>query len=95
MYIGHGATILCNTRIGDNVIIGAGSVVSGDVAANSVFAGVPAKYICSIEEFKDKHMKQMEEAPLYIGPWTQWTGASREEKERMKADLEKQAGYMK
>ena len=41
--IGSGATILPNTCIGENAIVGAGSVVTKDVPANSVVAGNPAK----------------------------------------------------
>jgi acetyltransferase-like isoleucine patch superfamily enzyme len=43
--IGSGATILCNVTIGENAIIGAGSVVTKDVRANAVVAGNPAKII--------------------------------------------------
>ena len=42
-------------KIGDNVIIGAGSVVNRDIPSNSVAAGVPCKVICSLEEYKEKH----------------------------------------
>ena len=40
--------------IGDNTIIGAYSVVSGKVEANSVYAGNPARKICSILEYYEK-----------------------------------------
>ncbi len=43
--IGSSATILCGLTIGENAIVGAGSVVTKDVPANSVVAGVPAKII--------------------------------------------------
>jgi acetyltransferase-like isoleucine patch superfamily enzyme len=43
--IGTGATILPNTCIGDNAIVGAGSVVTKDVPANAVVAGNPAKVL--------------------------------------------------
>ncbi|MEW6115753.1 MAG: acyltransferase [Nitrospirota bacterium] len=43
--IGSGATILCNVTIGENAIIGAGSVVTRDVQPNAVVAGNPAKTI--------------------------------------------------
>ncbi len=41
--IGTSATILCGVTIGENAIIGAGSVVTRDVPANTVVAGVPAR----------------------------------------------------
>lgn len=46
--IGSGATILCNLVIGENAIVGAGSVVTKDVPPNSVVAGNPAKLLRTI-----------------------------------------------
>jgi UDP-2-acetamido-3-amino-2,3-dideoxy-glucuronate N-acetyltransferase len=46
--IGSNATILCGITIGENALIGAGSVVTKDVAANTVVAGVPAKLLKTI-----------------------------------------------
>jgi dTDP-4-amino-4,6-dideoxygalactose transaminase/acetyltransferase-like isoleucine patch superfamily enzyme len=48
--IGSNATILCNVRIGENAIVGAGSVVTKDVPANAVVAGNPAKILRFIKE---------------------------------------------
>ena len=47
--IGSGATILSNLSIGENAIVGAGSVVTKDVPANSIVAGNPAKVLRYIE----------------------------------------------
>lgn len=44
-FIGIGCLILPNTRIGSNCIIGAGSVVRGEIPDNSVVIGNPAKII--------------------------------------------------
>jgi len=41
--IGTSSTILCGITIGENAIIGAGSVVTHDVPANAVVAGNPAR----------------------------------------------------
>jgi len=43
--IGSSATIMCGVTIGENSIVGAGAVVTKDVPANTVVAGVPAKVI--------------------------------------------------
>lgn len=54
VFIGYGCVILPGTIIGDNVIVGARSVVSGVVPDNVVVAGVPARVIRSIESYEDK-----------------------------------------
>jgi UDP-2-acetamido-3-amino-2,3-dideoxy-glucuronate N-acetyltransferase len=41
--IGSSATLLCGVTVGENAIVGAGSVVTKDVPANSVVAGNPAR----------------------------------------------------
>ncbi|HEY3128379.1 MAG TPA: acyltransferase [Acidobacteriota bacterium] len=47
--IGSGATILCNITIGENAIVGAGSVVTRDVPANAIVAGNPARLLRCID----------------------------------------------
>ena len=67
VFIGWGATILCGTTIESNTIIGAHSVVSGHVEGNAVWGGVPARRICSLEEYCEKReKKQLEEAVAYV-----------------------------
>ncbi|MGA7351441.1 MAG: acyltransferase, partial [Acidobacteriaceae bacterium] len=48
--VGSGVTILSNTTIGENAIVGAGSVVTKDVPPNTIVAGNPAKILRHIEE---------------------------------------------
>ncbi len=43
--LGSNATILCGVTVGENVIVGAGSVVTHDVPAGAVVAGNPARII--------------------------------------------------
>ena len=47
-----------NSEIGDNVVIGSGSVVHGKIPSNCVVAGSPAKVICTLEEFFEKRKKR-------------------------------------
>ena len=58
-----GGVILPGTVIGNNTIIGAYAVVSGKLESNSVYAGNPARRICSIEEYIQKReVEQLKEA---------------------------------
>ncbi|WP_421850554.1 DapH/DapD/GlmU-related protein [Novosphingobium sp.] len=54
VFIGYGSIILPGVTIGDNVVIGAGSVVARDIPSDCVAAGVPARVIKSITEYRDK-----------------------------------------
>ena len=53
-FIGKNSIIVPGISIGPNSIVGCGSVVTKNVPPNTVYAGNPAKYICSIEEYKEK-----------------------------------------
>jgi acetyltransferase-like isoleucine patch superfamily enzyme len=48
--IGSGSTILSNITIGENALIGAGSVVTRDVPANAIVAGNPARVLRSLAD---------------------------------------------
>ncbi len=48
VWIGANVTILGGARIGDNTVVGAGSVVTNDLPPNSVAVGVPARVIRTI-----------------------------------------------
>lgn len=48
--IGSGSTILANVTIGENAIVGAGSVVTKDVPANTIVAGNPARVLRAVQE---------------------------------------------
>lgn len=54
VWIGAGVTIIIGANIGDNCIIGANSVVTKDIPSNTVYAGTPAKFIKTFDEYIQK-----------------------------------------
>ena len=54
VFLGWNCIIMGGVTIGDNVIVGAHSVVTHDIESNMVVAGNPAKKICTIEEYYQK-----------------------------------------
>jgi len=54
VHSGWNAIIMPNVHIGNNVVIGAGAVVTKDIPDNSVAVGIPARVIESIDEYKEK-----------------------------------------
>lgn len=66
IYIGRNVSILKGVTIGDNCVIGIGSIVTRDIPANSVAVGAPAKVIYSVEKYYEiRKAAQVNEAFLY------------------------------
>lgn len=59
VFVGANSTILADVHIGSNTIIGAGTLVNKDLKGGYVYAGVPARIICSFDEFVDKRRIQV------------------------------------
>lgn len=53
-YLGANCTILAPAEVGENTLVGAGSLIKGKLKANSVYFGHPAKYVCSVHQLKHK-----------------------------------------
>jgi dTDP-4-amino-4,6-dideoxygalactose transaminase/acetyltransferase-like isoleucine patch superfamily enzyme len=62
--IGTSSTILCGITIGENAIVGSGSVVTKDVPANTIVAGVPARVKRSVENEADACSDKPETVPF-------------------------------
>lgn len=59
VFIGANTTILPGVTIGDSAVVGAGSVVTHDVAEGVVVAGVPARQIGTVEELAQRAKTEM------------------------------------
>ncbi|MBX3064837.1 MAG: acyltransferase [Anaerolineae bacterium] len=58
-FIGVNSIIMPGVTIGPNSIVGVGSVVNQDVPPSTVVAGVPARHICSLEEYIERYQEKM------------------------------------
>lgn len=57
-FIGCNTTIMPNVVIGNNCIVGANSVVTKDIPTGEVWAGNPARFIKTLEEYSEEMLKQ-------------------------------------
>jgi len=64
-HIGTRTVILPNVEIGPRTIVGAHSLVTRSLPPDTVCAGIPAKVVCSLDEYLEKHRAQMEERPCF------------------------------
>ena len=60
--IGSGSAIMCSVIIGENAIVGAGSVVTKNVPAYAVVAGVPARILRYVEAGGAENCEELERA---------------------------------
>jgi len=65
-FIGKGTILLPGVSIGSNCIVGSLSVVSSSIPDNSVYAGAPAKFICTIEQYGEKLLANNTIYPLEL-----------------------------
>jgi len=91
-----GYTRIGVVNIGNNVVIGANSVVSRDIPDNSVAIGNPAKVICTYDEFVSRKKKELENNPCFDESYTlRNPNISEDMKKEMKEKLEKsKIGYV-
>ncbi|PFJ08217.1 acetyltransferase [Bacillus cereus] len=90
VFIGYNSLILCNVKIGNDVIVAAGSIVTKDIPDNSVVAGNPAKIIGRTSDYLEKHREFMKVKPIYD---TYWPYKTQRQIEVIRKELECNFGY--
>ncbi|MFC0216463.1 acyltransferase [Paenibacillus chartarius] len=90
VFIGYNSVVLCNVRIGNDVIVAAGSIVTRDIPDNSIVAGNPARIIGKTSDYMEKHRENLKTKPVYD---TYWPYKTREQIEKIRNDLEHDYGY--
>lgn len=66
-WIGAGTTILPGVTVGDNAVVGAASVVTKDVAADTIVAGNPARFIRRIPPLSECSARIEEDETIQLG----------------------------
>jgi maltose O-acetyltransferase len=95
VFIGAGTIVLPGVVIENNVIVAAGSVVSKRLEKNSVYGGVPAKRLCSLDDYLDKTRKNFNKDNLFNEKFTLRKNINQNDKILMRQVLKKyKAGFV-
>lgn len=94
VFIGSESVVLPNVTIGDDVIIGANSTVTKDIPSGCVYAGNPAKFICTTEEYINKNRELMKNTPCYGDEYTLRQNIDKNKKNQMYKELENRMGFV-
>jgi maltose O-acetyltransferase len=92
-FIGANATILMNVKIGEDVIVSAGSVVTKDVPDNCVVSGVPAEIVGHTSDFVGwEQFKIAKCDKVFDRSYTVFGGATKEKQEEILKYLDEHPG---
>jgi maltose O-acetyltransferase len=83
-HIGTRTIILPGVEIGPRTIVGAGSTVSKSLPPDTVCFGSPAKVICTLQEYLDKHRRRLDTAPKFS--WNDYVNNATPERSAELAD---------
>jgi maltose O-acetyltransferase len=95
VYIGARSVVLPGVRIGDDAIVGAGSVVTHDVPPRTIVAGNPAAPVSTLDDFVAKHRQRLVDRPRYErAGFSTYEYVTAENMERMRRELADGPGYV-
>jgi acetyltransferase-like isoleucine patch superfamily enzyme len=88
VFVGHGTIIMPGVTIGPNAIVAAGSVVTKDVAPNTIVGGVPAKKIGTVDEYVERCKQRTAALPWFGHPLIagDYIGPSSDELTKIRCD---------
>ena len=69
-HFGSRTVILPGVEVGPRTMVGANSVVAKSLPPDTVCAGAPAKVICGLDEYLDRHVSKLATARKF--PWTEY-----------------------
>ena len=96
VFIGANSTVLMNTKIGNDVIVAAGSVVTKDVPDDSIVAGVPARVIGKTSEYIARERSRLSEGVRFDKSYSYYHGVGKNKKIELQKTFDKnpQVGYL-
>ncbi|MDR1734423.1 MAG: acyltransferase [Oscillospiraceae bacterium] len=92
-FIGSDTTVLCGVTIGADCLVGASSVVTKDLPPGGVYAGSPAKFICSLEAYNQRNAELLETSPKFDASYL-IDNITPEKKQEMLAALSDGVGFI-
>ena len=95
VFIGANTTILPGVTIGDYAVIGAGSIVTHDVPARTVAVGVPAKEICSVDEYIERFQLQMDKTNTFGDEYRMGYGLDESKKKEILAATDGKIAFIR
>jgi maltose O-acetyltransferase len=94
VFIGARALIMPGVTIGKNSIIGAGSIVTKSIPADSIAVGNPATVVVSVDEFIKKNNRLLANSRKYDATYTHKGRITPEQKHRMYQELSNEMGFV-
>jgi len=93
-HIGAHSVLLAGAEIGPRTLVGANSVVASRLPPDTVCAGNPAKVICTLSEYLEKHKRKIESGTTFPFKEYDMQFITEEGKARMIEALKEGPGYM-